>query len=409
MLKAILFDMDGVIIDSEPLHARAAIKALQKFGVPLTTDFCYSFIGSTAKHMLEVIKEKWQLPFSLDTLMTANQEAKKELLALEGYPVIPGVRELMEALHQGGYKIAIASSSPLAEISETVKRLTLGNFLQEIVSGMQVPNPKPAPDIFLCAAKALGVSASECLVIEDSSNGLRAAKAAGMSALAFHNPNSGRQDLGMADYVIEGFDEITPDFLEQIYQHANNLPAVIAKSDRLTLRELCMQDIPFLHKILSEPSVTRFSGEPFRSLEELLQIHEAYIPGTYHFRGYGLWGVFLNATGELIGRCGFETASPAALADTNCDSSCDAPSVSIEIGYLISERFQGQGYAAEAISMALATGRRFGFSKIFAVIHPDNAASLHLAKKMGMEPVGTTMRNGIACPTFCLDYSIQKR
>ena len=66
MLKAILFDMDGVIIDSEPLHAKAAVNAMKKFGITITTDFCYSFIGSTAKHMLEVIKEKWNLSSSIE-------------------------------------------------------------------------------------------------------------------------------------------------------------------------------------------------------------------------------------------------------------------------------------------------------------------------------------------------------
>lgn len=391
MLKAILFDMDGVIIDSEPLHARAAIEAFQRFGISITTDFCYSFIGSTAKHMIEVIKEKWQLPFSLETLICANEEAKKELLEREGgYPIIPGIRELMEALHREGYQIAIASSSPLSDISETVKRLKLGAFLQKTVSGMQVPNPKPAPDIFLCAADALGVLPSECLVIEDSSNGLRAAKAAGMTGLAFRNPNSGCQNLSMADYVIEGFEEITPEFLYQVYQHANHLPAVIAKSSRLTLRELSMEDIPALHKILSEPSVTRFSGEPSRSLAELMQLHEAYISGAYLFRGFGLWGVFLNATGELIGRCGFEAAALPA-------------SPFVELGYLISEPFRGQGYAAEAIRTALPIASRFGISEIFSVIHPDNAPSIHLANTFGMKPCGTTMRNGISCLLFRLD------
>ena len=81
MLKAILFDMDGVIIDSEPLHAKAAVNAMKKFGITITTDFCYSFIGSTAKHMLEVIKEEWNLSSSIEELMSANEEAKKGTFA----------------------------------------------------------------------------------------------------------------------------------------------------------------------------------------------------------------------------------------------------------------------------------------------------------------------------------------
>lgn len=389
MLKAVLFDMDGVIIDSEPLHARAAVNALQKFGVSITTGFCYSFIGSTAKHMFEVIKEQWKLSVPLEALTAANEEAKRALLATEGYPAIPGIRELMAALHSDGYRIAIASSSPAEEISETVQRLQLEDFLQATVSGLQVPRPKPAPDIFLAAAEALLVSPSECLVIEDSTNGLCAAKAAGMPRLAFRNPNSGDQDLSLADYVTEGFEEITPDFLCRIYQHANMLPAVIAKSKRLTLRELSLDDLPSLHGILSEASVARFSGEPPKTPEELRRQHEAYIRGAYHFRGYGLWGIFLNATGELIGRCGFENGM------------LDAGPV-IEIGYLISERFRGQGYAGEAVETALSLCTRFGFNEVFAVIHPDNAPSMHLMEKSGMKLSGKTVRGGTSCLVYRL-------
>lgn len=391
MLKAILFDMDGVIIDSEPLHALAAVNAMEKFGIHISIDFCYSFIGSTAKHMLEVIKENWQLSATIEELMQANDEAKKELLLKEGYPAIPGIYTLMQALRHEGYKIAIASSSPTKEILETVKQQQLTEFVQEIISGMQVAHPKPAPDIFLAAAKALDVLPSECLVIEDSSNGLRAAKTAGIPRLAFHNPNSGSQDLSAADCVVESFEEVTPHFLYYVYQHANNLPAVIAETPRLILRELAISDMPALHKILSEPSISRFCGEPARSLSELSELHQAYISGAYHFRGYGLWGVSLKSTGELIGRCGFE---PTIIEDSPC----------VELGYLISEGFQGKGYASEAIALCLSLCSRFAFSSIFAVIPPQNTISLHLAEKFGMCAVGSTIRAEISCDVFRRDF-----
>ena len=390
MLKAILFDMDGVIIDSEPLHALAAVNAMEKFGIAITIDFCYSFIGSTAKHMLEVIKEKWQLSATIEELMRANDEAKKELLQNEGYPAILGIHALMQALRHEGYKIAIASSSPREEILETVKRQQLTEFVQEIVSGMQVAHPKPAPDIFLAAAKALDVLPSECLVIEDSSNGLRAAKAAGISRLAFHNPNSGNQDLSIANCIVESFEEVTPYFLYYVYQHTNHLPAVITETPRLTLRELAMDDLPALYKILLEPSIARFCGESARSFSEFSELHKAYISGAYHFRGYGLWGVFLRSTGELIGRCGFE---PTIIEN----------SPNVELGYLISERFQRKGYASEAIGACFSLCSRFEISSVFAVIHPQNAVSLHLARKFGMEVIGQTVRGDISCNVFKRD------
>ncbi|MDE7326921.1 MAG: GNAT family N-acetyltransferase [Lachnospiraceae bacterium] len=390
MLKAILFDMDGVIIDSEPLHAAAAVNALKKFGVTTTAKFCYSFIGSTAKHMLEVAKEKWGLSAPVEELMRANEEAKKELLRQEGYPAIPGILPLMESLNHEGYQIAIASSSPLEEIFDTVNRQHLNGLVHKIISGMQVAHPKPAPDIFLTAAKELGVLPDECLVIEDSTNGLNAAKAAGMARLAFRNPNSGNQDLSAANYIVEGFDEVTPDFLYYVYQHAHRLPAVITTTSRLILRELFPQDMPALYKILSEPSTAQYCGEPVRTLEELTSLSEAYIPAAYHFRGFGLWGIFLKSTGELIGRCGFET--------TPCDNS-----TGIELGYLISENFRNHGYAHEAASACLSLCQRFGFSTVFCVVRLDNPSSLHLSKKLGMRMENEILRNGNPCVVFRFD------
>ncbi len=387
MLKAILFDMDGVIIDSEPLHAKAAVNAMKKFGITITTDFCYSFIGSTAKHMLEVIKEEWNLSSSIEELMSANEEAKKELLQQAGYPGIKGIRPLMEALNNDGYKIAIASSSPIEDILDTVERLQLGSFVKKTVSGMQVAHPKPAPDIFLVAAKELDVLPEECLVIEDSTNGLNAAKAAGMARLAFQNPNSGKQDLSSANYIVEGFDEVTPYFLYYVYQHAHNLPAVITSTSRLILRELSLKDMQGLHNILSEPSTARFSGEPARTIGELIKLHKAYIPAAYHFRGYGLWGIFLKSTGELVGRCGFELSEAEV-------------SPGIELGYLIGEKHRNNGYAFEAANACLLLCNRLGLPEVFSVVQKDNPASLHLSEKLGMRAVNEIMRNGNPCTVF---------
>ena len=94
------------------------------------------------------------------------------------------------------------------------------------MSGEQVKNPKPAPDVFLETAKQMGLDPEECLILEDSANGCRAAKAAGIVCIAYFNPDSGKQDLSSADMVIEGYEEIDTAFLEKVYCHGRHLPAV---------------------------------------------------------------------------------------------------------------------------------------------------------------------------------------
>lgn len=411
MLKAVIFDMDGVIIDSEPLHARAIILALEPYGVKLSMEYCYSFVGSTAKHLLEVVRETYSITASLEELMEANEQAKKALLAKEEYPAIPYVRELMESLFAAGYQLAIASSSPITEIENTVQRLHLAPYLKQLVSGMQIAAPKPAPDIFLAAAKKLGVHPSECLVIEDSYNGLTAAKAAGMARAAFYNPHSGQQDLSCAHYIIEGFEEITPALLNRIYQHAFGLPATILSTDRLLVRELDLSDMPALHKILAEPNVSFYSGEPSRSLDELSKLHEAYIKSAYHFRGYGLWGVFLKDTEELIGRFGLEDApwhETTKISGTNLmytektvgilkDFSAKK-TVAIELGYLLAPDFWGKGYAAECARAILEYAfRELDLPEVYAVISLDNPRSIKLAETIGMTLCGSLDRAGKHC------------
>lgn len=382
MLKAILFDMDGVIIDSEPLHARAAILAMERYGIHLSMEFCYSFIGSTAKHMLEVIKENYQLNVSIEELMEANRLAKKELLQTEGYPAIPFVKELMEALHLKGFLLAIASSSPMEEIEETVQMLGLAPYLDRLVSGMQVEKPKPAPDIFLAAAKELSVLPSECIVIEDSFNGLCAAYAAGMTKIAFYNPNSGSQDLSGADYVIEGFEEVGPDIIEMVYQHAHGQPAVIGKTKRLVVRELSMEDIPVLHQLLDEPGIRELAGIPERTLKEELELHKAYIKNSYHFRGYGFWGIFLKSDDRLIGYCGIQ--------DSDIDGYPE-----VELGYLLAPAFRKTGYAKECARFVLDYAfSKLGLLRIAAAIPPENTPSLQLAQRLGMHYEKTIWHNG---------------
>ena len=129
------------------------------------------------------------------------KEKKDEIIARDGFPEMPGVEQMLCCLKDAGYRLAVASSSPKPVITETLETLDLMKYFDVVTSGDEVKNPKPAPDTFLFAAKQLGVPVDECIVIEDSTNGGKAAKAAKMPCIWMHNPDSGDQEI--PDAVLE--------------------------------------------------------------------------------------------------------------------------------------------------------------------------------------------------------------
>jgi HAD superfamily hydrolase (TIGR01509 family) len=381
LLKAVLFDMDGVIIDSEPQHARAAVLALKNFNVNITIDYAYQFIGTTTYHMCQRMIEDFSIDATPEDLLQANEVMKDHLTKTEGFEAIPYIVELMKDLHNHGIKMIIASSSSGSSIQEVMKHLNIVNLLDGFISGTTVAHPKPAPDIFLAAASQLGVSPSECIVIEDSYNGVTAAAAAGIPSIGFLNPNSGKQDLSKAAILVEGFDEVDYNFIDMVYQHAYLQPATILTTDRLILRELALDDLDRLCEIYNKPGtyeyLTDYSGDFLIEKSK----HKAYIKNIYHFYGYGLWGVFLKETNQLIGRCGIEFKT------------LDRETV-YELGYHIDPDYQGLGYAMEATIASIQYGFcKLDMDRIVAVIDKNNTPSIELAKKIGMSQSGEVFRN----------------
>lgn len=224
MLKAIIFDMDGVLVDSEPLHYRSNVMALERLGKKIDYEYYEQFIGSTVKYLWECLKEKYQLSLSVEELMELGDECKRELLEKEGYPPIPGVKEMVRRCKDAGLKTAIASSSSSASIKEVTTYFGIDGYIDQFASGLEVKNRKPAPDVYLKAADLIHVLPEECIVVEDSSIGVTAAKAAGMVCIGYVNPHSGKQDLSKADYLIESHDAITKQFLEMVYAHTRQEP-----------------------------------------------------------------------------------------------------------------------------------------------------------------------------------------
>lgn len=373
MLKTIIFDMDGVIINSEAQHNRAMMQVLESHGAKVDTGYHSRFVGTSTQKMAEICIQDLALDIDTDTLVQELKQAKKRILAEEGYQTMPGVIENIKSLAQEGIKLAIASSSSASEIENMMKALKIRKYFDCIISASRVEKPKPAPDLFNTALKEMGTNATEAMVIEDSTNGLEAAKNAGICCVGFLNPDSGEQDLKDADVILESFEGITPAFYYNIYQRSQGKPITIASTKRLLIRELIADDIEELYPIYQDPDVRRFIDDidDYMDMEKAKQ--EAYIRNVYSFYGYGLWGVFSKTSGGLIGRCGIE--------NHNVDGKQE-----IMLSYLLDSNHWGYGYALECCRAILDYAlNELHIHRIVAVIDKANERSLHTAKNLGME------------------------
>lgn len=375
MLKAVIFDMDGVIIDSEPLHARANILALQKYGVTLTLDYVSQFIGNTILAMCESIQKDYHLDLSAKDLSQESAYQIEMLHLKEGYTPIPYVKELIEDLHRHGIKLAIASSSTIELIEKITDVFEIRPYFTALISGLSVAHSKPAPDIFLKACEELDVTPEEAIIIEDSTNGVLAATRANIKAIGYVNSHSGNQDLSKACYLIEGFEEIDYYFIKRIHCHAHNIPADIVETDRLFIRELGMDDIPTLYELYQDETFQENHLVYAKSLKDALEKHEAYMKHMYHFHGFGLWGVFLRGTKELIGHCGIELKEILIR---------DKKQTVHELCYGIKKEFQQQGYGKEATRAIITYAKEVLYlNSLYALIAETNISSIALASSLG--------------------------
>jgi HAD superfamily hydrolase (TIGR01509 family) len=204
---AVIFDMDGVLIDSEPLHFAVANEVLSDVGQTLSREENEEFIGTTTEYFWDALIERKQLPRTRTYWEARYDEVVLRLLA-RPWPAASGVSELVRHLQGLGVKLAVASSSKRTWIDATLVSIGLADAFEAEAAGDEVRRGKPEPDIYVLAAERLGVLPERCLAIEDSPNGVLSARRAGMAVLGVRTPYTAHLTLDGAQLVIDSLTQL---------------------------------------------------------------------------------------------------------------------------------------------------------------------------------------------------------
>jgi len=217
MIQTVIFDMDGVIVDTEPVHHYAYNQHFTDLNIEVSREMYASFTGYSTKNTYQKLKESFEIPFEIEDLVNKKREIFNDAFDnKEDLYLIEGVEDLIKDLHSNGIQLVLASSSANVTIQRIFNRFGLHQYFTHIVSGEDFPQSKPDPAIFVHAAFLSVTPKENCIVIEDSTNGIKAANAAGIYCIGYNSVNSKLQDLSLADKVIQHFNELNADTIRHI-------------------------------------------------------------------------------------------------------------------------------------------------------------------------------------------------
>ena len=211
--KAVLFDMDGVIVDTEPLHRKAYFKMFNDLGIEVSEEFYQSFTGYSTNKVNNILIEKFALKQSIDELNAWKRKYFKYYFDNDAeFDLLPGVKNLIQNYFENNIKMVLASSASMNTINWVFEKFELEQYFVGKISGDTLKESKPNPEIFILAAEIAKEPKENCIVIEDSTNGIEASFSAGIFCVAYKSENSKGQNYSKANKIISDFSEI--DFLK---------------------------------------------------------------------------------------------------------------------------------------------------------------------------------------------------
>ncbi len=209
-LNAVLFDMDGVIVDTEPLHRKAFLKTFDDLNINVSDTLYSSFTGTSTQKVCETLIKEFHLDISPEEIVAMKRKYFKDLFDNDSdFDLIPGVLNLIQHYYKNNIKLVLASSAHINTINWVFERFNLESYFIGKISGAALKESKPNPEIFILAAEIAGEPKQNCMVIEDSTNGIIASKRAEIFCAGYRSANSKLQDYSLADVVVDDYSQLT--------------------------------------------------------------------------------------------------------------------------------------------------------------------------------------------------------
>ncbi len=204
--------MDGVIVDTEPLHRKAYFKTFHQLGIQVSEELYTSLTGASTKKVCETLIERFGLSETHEDIAAVKRAHFKDYFYHdEAFDLIPGVRKLIRHYYDNGVTLILASSATMTTIDMVFEKFELEKYFSGKISGASLKESKPHPEIFIKAAEMSGEDAKQCMVIEDSTNGILAAHRAGIFCAAYKSLHTHNQDCHWADLVVSDYSELEID------------------------------------------------------------------------------------------------------------------------------------------------------------------------------------------------------
>lgn len=217
MIKTVIFDMDGVIVDTEPVHRYAYFHHFNELNIPVTDEMFATFTGNSTRNVFQKLKDIFNLDHEVENLIQRKRNIFNDAFdTKEDLHLLEGVEDLIKDLYQNGIQLIVASSASKVTIDRVFKRFHLHQYFSDIVSGEDFPKSKPHPAIFEHAASLSMAPKSDCIVIEDSANGIQAAVSANIFCVGYNSEHSKLQDLSKADLIINHFNELSAEKIKNL-------------------------------------------------------------------------------------------------------------------------------------------------------------------------------------------------